>query len=55
MSEVHHRKLETMYRDAPINALYEPGMLEQLRQRVQPPQTAETWDAYVAAVEKAIS
>jgi len=38
-----------------INTLYEPGVLERLRQRVQPPQTAETWDAYVAAVEKAIS
>jgi glycosyltransferase involved in cell wall biosynthesis len=38
-----------------INALYEPGVLERLRQGVQPPQTAEAWDGYIAAVEKAIS
>jgi glycosyltransferase involved in cell wall biosynthesis len=38
-----------------INTLYEPGVLERLRHGVQPPQTAEAWDAYIAAVEKAIS
>ncbi len=38
-----------------INALYEPGVLDRLRSGVQPPQTAQAWDAYVAAVEKAIS
>jgi glycosyltransferase involved in cell wall biosynthesis len=38
-----------------IDTLYEPGMLERLRLGVQPPQTAQAWDAYVAAVEKAIS
>lgn len=38
-----------------INTLYQPGMLERLRQAVQPPPTAEAWDAYVAAVEKSIS
>ena len=38
-----------------INTLYEPGVLDRLLQGVHPPQTAEAWDAYVAAVEKAIS
>jgi glycosyltransferase involved in cell wall biosynthesis len=38
-----------------INRLYEPGVLERLRRGVQPPQTAEAWDAYTATVEKAIS
>jgi glycosyltransferase involved in cell wall biosynthesis len=38
-----------------INSLYDPGTLERLRRGVQPPQTAEAWDAYVAAVERAIS
>jgi glycosyltransferase involved in cell wall biosynthesis len=38
-----------------INTLYEPGVLDRLRQGVQPPDTSQAWDAYVAAVEKAIS
>jgi glycosyltransferase involved in cell wall biosynthesis len=38
-----------------INTLYEPGVLERLRRGVQPPQTEEAWDDYVATVEKAIS
>jgi glycosyltransferase involved in cell wall biosynthesis len=38
-----------------INALYEPGVLDRLRRGVQPPKTAEAWDAYIATVEKAIS
>jgi glycosyltransferase involved in cell wall biosynthesis len=38
-----------------INSLYDPGTLERLRRGVQPPQTAEAWEVYVAAVERAIS
>lgn len=38
-----------------INQLYDPGMLERLRQGVRPPQTAQAWEAYLAAVEKAVS
>lgn len=38
-----------------INTLYEPGVLDRLRQGVQPPDTSQAWDAYLTAVAKAIS
>jgi len=38
-----------------INTLYEPGVLDRLRQGVQPPDTSLAWDAYLTAIEKAIS
>lgn len=38
-----------------INTLYEPGVLDRLRQGVRPPDTSQAWDAYLLAVEKAIS
>jgi glycosyltransferase involved in cell wall biosynthesis len=38
-----------------INSLYDPGMLDRLRQGVHPPQTAQAWADYVAVVEQAIS
>jgi glycosyltransferase involved in cell wall biosynthesis len=37
-----------------INTLYDPGVLERLRQGVRSPDTGHAWDAYVAAVERAI-
>lgn len=38
-----------------IDRLYGPGVLARLRAGVQPPDTEQAWEAYVAAVEKAIS
>jgi glycosyltransferase involved in cell wall biosynthesis len=38
-----------------INELYEPGMIERLRSGIEPPQTDQAWDAYMAAVAEAIS
>jgi glycosyltransferase involved in cell wall biosynthesis len=36
-----------------INRLYQPGMLDQLRHGVRPPDTGPAWDQYIAAVERA--
>lgn len=36
-----------------IGRLYQPGMLDQLRLGVRPPDTGPAWDQYIAAVERA--
>jgi len=36
-----------------ISRLYQPGMLDQLRLGVRPPDTGPAWDQYIAAVERA--
>ncbi|HEY7325843.1 MAG TPA: glycosyltransferase [Streptosporangiaceae bacterium] len=36
-----------------ISRLYQPGMLDQLRLGVRPPDTGSAWDQYIAAVERA--
>jgi glycosyltransferase involved in cell wall biosynthesis len=36
-----------------ISRLYQPGMLDQLRLGVRPPDTGLSWDQYIAAVERA--
>lgn len=38
-----------------INSIYEPGILERLRQGVRPPDSEAAWTAYLAAVTRAIS
>jgi glycosyltransferase involved in cell wall biosynthesis len=36
-----------------ISQLYEPGVLEQLRRGVHPPDTGSAWAQYIAAVQRA--
>lgn len=38
-----------------IDQLYQPGTLERLREGVHPPETAQSWDGYIAVLEKAMS